>query len=75
MTTMAATEVYKFLGVPENIYWGFRTGYHQYNILDVQKLVSVINHERLGTPVQSEGMFNTPFVKPEPIYTKSPEKE
>lgn len=75
MTTMAATEVYKFLGCPENVYWGFRTGYHCYDFLDVQKLVSVINHERLGTPVQSEGMFNTPFVKPEPIYTKAPEKE
>ena len=75
MTTMAATEVYKFLGVPENVYWGFRTGFHYYDLQDVQKLISVINHERLGTPVQSEGMFNTPFVKPEPIYTKAPEKE
>lgn len=75
MTTMAATEVYKFLGVPEKLYWGYRTGFHLYDIRDVQKLISVINHERLGTPVQSEGMFNTPFVKPEPIYTKAPEKE
>ena len=75
MTTMAATEVYKFLGCPQNVYWGFRTGFHRYDFLDIQKLVSVINHERLGTPVQSEGMFNTPFVKPEPIYTKAPEKE
>lgn len=63
MTTMAAREVYDFLGVPENLYWYFRRGYHEHALEDVRMLVNLIHHHEKGTPL-SEHFFRAPFKKP-----------
>ncbi len=62
-TTMAAKEVYRFLGAEDNLFWYYRPGYHAHLAEDVQMLVNVILHQRDGVPVD-EKMFRTPFVEP-----------
>ncbi len=62
-TTMAAKEVYKFLGVEDNIYWGYRNGTHFHEIEDVEKLVSVIKLVKDGSDL-CDGFFETPFEEP-----------
>lgn len=68
MTTVAAQEVYQFLGVPQNLYWSFRHGYHEHAIEDLQLLVNVILHRRNGIPL-SDAFFRTPFPQPERIFS------
>lgn len=63
-TAMAAAEVYKFLGVPENHYWYYRTGYHDHLPEDVQRLAKLM---REGHQTDDE-YYVTPFVRPAPIY-------
>ena len=63
-TTMGAYEVFKFLGVPENLYWYFRSGYHYHKIEDVLQLINVIRHYKYGEPLNDK-YFKTPFKKPE----------
>ena len=67
-TTMAASEVYKFLGAEENLYWYFRKGYHFHDIQDLQMLVNIIKHKTQNEPL-SDKFFRTPFKKPELIYS------
>jgi len=62
-TTMAAKQVFKFLGVEDNLFWYYRDGYHSHDIRDVKKLVNIIlNH--LGKAELEEGFFETPFEEP-----------
>ena len=67
MTTMAAKEVYKFLGAEDNLYWYFRDGRHKHDLEDVQMLVNLIKHKKDGTPL-NENFFRRPFDAPELIF-------
>lgn len=66
-TTMAAAEVYKYLGVPENLYWYFRPGIHAHTPLDVQMLVNIIKQKTVGAPADPK-FFKTSFHEPELIF-------
>ncbi|MBQ9964573.1 MAG: TIM barrel protein [Clostridia bacterium] len=66
-TTMAAGEVFKFLGAEDNLYWYNRRGYHYHKIEDVERLVNVIRHVYDGTALK-DGFFTLPFAAPDPIY-------
>lgn len=73
-TSMAAAEVFKFLGCEENLLWYFRKGYHFHRPEDAEMLAEVISNRYFGTPL-SDRYFKTPFKKPELIFDwKSPEK-
>ena len=63
-TTTAAHEAFKFLGVPENLYWYYRPGYHAHDVSDVEMLVNIIRHKKDGTPLDDR-FFKLPFDKPE----------
>ncbi len=66
-TTLAAAEVFKYLGVPENLYWYFRPGTHAHKPVDVQMLVNVIKQKTMGAPAD-EKFFHTSFEQPELIF-------
>ena len=69
MTTMAAREVYDFLGVPQNLYWYFRRGYHEHAIEDVRMLVNLIRHYEKGDKL-SKTFFRAPFkLSPELMFS------
>ncbi|MCQ2427844.1 MAG: hypothetical protein MJ137_05520 [Clostridia bacterium] len=73
-TTMAAAEVYKFLGVPERLLWYYRRGEHKHMPQDVEMLSETIKYFRDGEPL-SDRYFRTPFPKPELIFDwKAPER-
>ncbi|MBQ3868978.1 MAG: hypothetical protein II777_00385 [Clostridia bacterium] len=72
-TSVAANEVFKFLGEDDGLFWYFRPGTHGHQVYDVEMLVNVIKHKREGAPVDSR-MFNLPFSAPEPAFDwKSPQ--
>ena len=74
-TTVAASEVYRFLGAPDNVYWSFRAGEHEHRVEDIRRLVSLILHKKDGSPLCG-GFFSLPFEKKEPIFDWSaPEAE
>jgi hypothetical protein len=64
---MAASEVYKYLGVPENLYWYFRPGVHFHQPLDVEMLVNIILQRTIGAPAD-EKFFHVGFQKPELLF-------
>jgi len=66
-TTMAATEVYKFLGCEDKIFWHYRNGYHGQLIRDIDMLINVILHTYKGEELD-EAFFRTPFKKPELMF-------
>ncbi len=66
-TTMAAKEVYKMLGVEDNLYWYYRRGYHKHDVSDARRLASLICHVRNGEPLE-DTFFETPFEQPELIF-------
>lgn len=66
-TTMAAKEVYKFLGVEDNIYWYFRDGYHAHKVQDVNMLLSLVQNYIDGTPLH-EDFYRKPFPDNEFIF-------
>lgn len=68
MTTIAAREVYEFLGVPQNLYWYFRRGYHEHAIEDIQMLVNLIRHTAWGEPI-SDKLYRRPFPEPQRIFS------
>ena len=71
-TSVAANEVYKFLGEDDGLFWYYRPGTHGHKPTDVEMLVNVIRHKRDGIPVD-ERMFKLPFKAPEPAFDwKSP---
>lgn len=70
-TTIAATEVYKFLGVPQNHLWYYRNGYHAHKVEDVERLARFIAGES-----EADEYFVTPFEIPAPLFDWSaPEAE
>lgn len=66
-TAMAAKEVYKFLGAEDNLLLYWRKGYHQHDIKDLKKLVTIMNQKITGMPYD-EGSFRTPFEPREKIF-------
>ena len=66
-TSMAAKEVYKFLGCEENLLWYFRKGYHYHKIEDIQQLVNVIKHVQLGEEL-NDHYYKLPFQPMDKIY-------
>ncbi len=66
-TTLAAGEVYKFLGKEENLIWYFRTGYHDQLECDIRQLVDVIRFVREKKPL-GDTFFKTPFEEPGLIF-------
>ena len=72
-TTMAAKEVYKFLGAEDKLLWYYRFGTHFHRIEDVEMLTNVIEHFRYGKKLY-DNYSRTPFKKPEVIFDwKCPE--
>ena len=66
-TTMAAKEVYKFLGCEENLFWSFRSGPHDQKVEDIAQLVNLIKHIKNGEPL-NDNFFKKPFKEPQPAY-------
>ena len=66
-TTLAAREVYRFLGAEENLFWSFRPGFHEHLPDDIAMLANVICHQRNGEALDTR-FFRTPFVPPAPIF-------
>ncbi len=62
-TTMAAREVYRFLGAEDKLFWYYRPGFHAHTALDAEMLAGVIWAQRRGGPVD-ERMFRLPFDEP-----------
>lgn len=72
-STIAAKEVYRFLGKEENILWYWRTGYHNQTLEDYEMLLNVMDHEIKGVPL-NEKFNKIPFQAPElPFDWRSPE--
>ena len=59
-TSLAAKEVYKFLGCEENLFWYFRSGGHGQRVEDLCQLVNIINHKRKGEPINDK-FYRLPF--------------
>ncbi len=66
-TTLAASEVYRFLGAEERLYWYFRPGQHGHRVEDVEMLANVILRERDGAETDPR-MFRLPFCAMEKAY-------
>lgn len=73
-TSMAASEVYSFLGCPERLLWYFRRGTHYHDIEDIEQLVNVICHFKWGEPLNDK-YFVTPFKRPALAYSWRAPKE
>lgn len=71
VTTKAAGEVFKFLGVPDNLFWYFRDGYHFHDLQDIKMLVSLIKHKYEGAPL-CDGFFKAPFTPPKMYDWQAP---
>ncbi len=63
-TTMAAGEVFRFLGAEKNLFWYFRPGRHAHAVADVTALVGVVRHCRSGEPLDPR-LFRLPFKAPD----------
>lgn len=66
-TSLAAGEVYRFLGAEENLLWYFRDGGHYHKVEDVEMLANAIEHYRKGTPLHKD-FYRRPFDAQEPIF-------
>lgn len=66
-TSVAAQEVYKFLGCEGNMIWYFRNGYHYHKLEDIGQLVNVIKHVQSGEPL-NEHFYKLPFKPMELIF-------
>ncbi|MBQ8611026.1 MAG: acetylxylan esterase [Oscillospiraceae bacterium] len=74
-TSIAAREVWKLHGCPENILWYWKPGGHSHTLEDLTMLFSVIQNKRFGTPLH-ENMGRLLFDAPAPIWDwKCPETE
>ena len=67
MTTVAAGEVYRFLGKEKNLLWYYRRGYHLHDLEDFRILINVIKHHQGEEPL-SGNFFRTPFEEPPLMY-------
>lgn len=65
-TSMAAKEVFRFLGKEENIIHTFRPGFHEHQPRDLQTLVNVMKAKMAGEPL-CEDTFRLPFPTPEEL--------
>jgi hypothetical protein len=73
-TSIAAKEVFDYLGAGENLYWYFRPGAHGHKVVDVEMLVNIIKHCRDGEPLDTR-FFRPPFEPMEKAYSwKQPGK-
>lgn len=66
-TTLAAKEVFRFLGVEDRLLWYFRKGYHGHKIEDLEMLADTISYFRNETPL-ADGYFITPFNPVEKMF-------
>jgi len=66
-SNIAAREVFKFLGVEENMLWYWREGYHDQTMEDFEMLLNLILHKANGTPLNDK-FQNVPFDAPEPAF-------
>ena len=66
-TSIAAREVWKLYGKPENVLWYWRSGGHAHTPEDFDMLIEVIERERHGTPL-CDKFQKIPFEAPEPIH-------
>ena len=66
-TSIAAREVWKLYGKPENVLWYWRSGSHAHLPEDFDMLIEIIERERHGTPL-CDKFQKLPFDPPEPIY-------
>lgn len=66
-TTMAAKEVYRFLGAEDNLFWYFRPGTHYHHLNDIQMLVNIILQKTKGAKAD-ERFSGLPFKAPELIF-------
>ncbi|MBQ7700675.1 MAG: hypothetical protein IJT49_10100 [Clostridia bacterium] len=73
-TTVAAKEVYDYLGVGDRLFWYYRRGVHGHRIEDVEMLVNVIRHEKYGDRIDKR-MFRLPFKDPGKAYDWSAPEE
>ncbi len=72
-TSVAAMEVFDFLGCRDNFLWYFRNGPHKHHVEDIKMLVDTVLHFRSGTPLTGR-YYETPFRQPEKIFSwKKPE--
>lgn len=61
-TTLAAKEVYSFLGAENELFWYFRPGKHFHKVGDVRMLVSLIKRRQSGgADFCADGFFKLPF--------------
>lgn len=67
LTGLAAREVWKLHGCPDNILWYWKPGGHSHTYEDLVMLYSVIQNKRFGTPLH-ENMGRLLFVAPAPIW-------
>lgn len=67
-TSMAATEVFKFLGCPENFRWYFRKGFHFHHPADGETLANLISSMAGNEPLAGSRYYRTPFKKPARIF-------
>ena len=63
-TTVAAGEVFRFLGAEQNLFWYFRPGKHAHTVTDVAMLADVVRHQRNGEPLDPR-FFRLPFKAPD----------
>lgn len=66
-TSMAAKEVYRFLGCEDNLVHTFRPGFHEHKPRDLQTLVNVMKAKIAGQPL-CEDNFRLPFPEQELIF-------
>lgn len=66
-TDIAAREVWKLYGKPENILWYWRSGGHAHTSEDFDMLIQIIENQRFGAPL-CDKFWKTPFDPPAPIY-------
>ena len=67
-TSMAAMEVFKFLGCEDNFKWYFRKGYHMHHPVDGEMLANLIMSVRGKEELYKDFYYKTPFKQMEKIW-------
>lgn len=67
-TSLAATEVFRFLGKEENLLWYFRRGYHAHLPVDAEMLAEVMCRYREGKSLADGRFYRIPFKPTELIF-------
>ena len=69
LTTLAAGEVYRFLGAEGELFWYYRIGTHFHRVEDVKMLVSLIKRRQTGgAEFDASRFFRLPFPDPKKIH-------